>query len=223
VKIIKNKNKKTIAEIHFLTDRKKIKNRAVINIIKKSLLRCYYEIPILNKKVAIYFTRDLFIKNRMDGVGADVQQENVIALYINPTKGWKKALENSIAHEYSHLAVLDTRKWKTILDSLVIEGIAENFREEVIGGKQAPWTKALTKNQSKKLLKNLKNKLGVKAEKLHQALFFGSGKYKMWAGYTVGYLIVKEFRKRHPNMKWKSIITLKSSVVLKKSKFLSKS
>ena len=53
-------------------------------------------------------------------------EKDIITLQINPIKGWKKEFANSIAHEYSHLAVLDVKKWKTILDSLIIEGIAEN-------------------------------------------------------------------------------------------------
>lgn len=219
MEVIKNKNKRNIAEVHFLTRQKEIKNEAVSKIIKGALLKCYNEISVLNKKIAIYSSKDTFIKNKMGGVGADTLQENQITLYINPTKGWKKELVNSIAHEYSHLAVLDVRKWSTVLDSLIIEGIAENFREEVMGGKRAPWTKALTKKESKDLLKKLRSKLKLKAEKLHHYLFFGSKEYKMWSGYTLGYFIVKEFRNKYPYMQWRDLVKLKSLEVLSKSGF----
>ena len=213
------KGVKRIAEIHFLTDKKEIKNNEVISIIRDTLLKCYIELPLTNKKIAIYSSKEDFIKNKMGGVGGDALQENVITLYINPTKGWKEELANTISHEYSHLAILDVRKWDTILDSLIIEGIAENFREEIVGGKRAPWTKALTEKESKILLKKLKNKLNIKANKMHHDLFFGSKDYKMWAGYSLGYYIVKKFRENYPKLKWKEIIKLKSSEVLKKSQF----
>lgn len=219
MEIIKHKNKK-IAEIHFLTDKREIKNSETVKIIKNTLFKCYNQIPILNKKIAIYHSKDAFIKDRMGGVGADALQEDIINIQINPTKGWRKELANSIAHEYSHLAVLDVRKWENVLDSLIIEGIAENFREEVIGGKMAPWTKALTKNEGKKLLEKLKNRLKLKSETLHHPLFFGSKDYKMWSGYSLGYLIVKDFRRIYPNINWKDVIKLKSSEVLDKSEFL---
>ena len=50
MEIIKHKNK-LIAEIHFLTNKKEIKNKNVIKVIKDSLLKCYEELPIINKKV----------------------------------------------------------------------------------------------------------------------------------------------------------------------------
>jgi len=217
--IIKTKNGKVISKIHFLTDKKVIKNKSVEDIIKKSLLKCYKVIPTHGKKVAIYSSNDKFVRDKMGGVGADALQENVISLYINPVKDWKKELVSSIAHEYSHLTVLDVRKWDTVLDSLIIEGIAENFREEVVGGKRAPWTKALTEKEAKSLFKKLRKNFKLKAEKMHSDLFFGSKEFKMWSGYSLGYQIVKKFREKYPKLSWKKIIKLKSSEVLKKSEF----
>ncbi len=67
MEVIKNKNKK-IAEIHFLTDKKDIKNSEVVGIIKNTFLKCFNEIPIFNKKIAISHSKDLFIKNKMGGL-----------------------------------------------------------------------------------------------------------------------------------------------------------
>ena len=219
VHIVKNKDKKTVAEICFLTDRKQINNKKVIEMIKKSLLKCYLEVPLHNKKVAIFSSKDHFIRDKMGGIGADAMQENVISLHIYPTQGWQKHLENSIAHEYSHLAILDIRKWETILDSLIIEGIAETFRDEVIGGKSPPWTKVLSKSKAKILLKKLDKKLSFKESELHQELFFGSKEYEMWSGYSLGYLIVKEFREKNSDLSWKDIMKLSSLDILKRSGF----
>ena len=216
--LVKTKNKKIIAEIHFLTKNKKINNNSVVKLISSCLLKCYSEIPLLNKKIAIYYTEDSFIKDKMKGVYGHAW-DNVVNLQINPKKGWKDWLVNIIAHEYSHLAVLDVRKWEILADSLIIEGIAENFREEIIGGKKAPWTQALTRDESVKLLKKIKNKLKSTSTQIYNSLFFGSKDFKMWSGYTLGYFIVRNFRKKHPKMKWGDIIKMNSLELLKKSGF----
>ena len=218
---VKTKNNKVIAEIHFLTDKKGIRNKQVINIIEKALVKCYSEIPLLNKKIAVFSTNDPFIKNRMGGVGGYALEEKVITISINPIKGWEKELEKCIAHEDSHLYVSNNNQWKTILDSLISEGIAEVFREEIVGGKPAPWTKALTEKQAKEVLKKLKSKrkLGKKVEEMHQELFLGSKDYKMWTGYSLGYQIVKKFRKKYPEMKWKEIMKMDFKELFRKSDF----
>ncbi|MEX0920213.1 MAG: DUF2268 domain-containing putative Zn-dependent protease [Candidatus Pacearchaeota archaeon] len=209
-----------VAEIHFLTDRKEIKNSKVTRLIKEALLKCYKEIPLKNKKVAVFYTDYKFIKDKMGGVGGNALHENLISLYINPSnKKWKDRLESFIVHEYSHLTVFDKRKWKTIEDSLIIEGIAEVFRDEIVGGKPSPWTSALTEKEAKDLLKKIKNKLKTPVEKMHKELFFGSKEFKMWSGYSLGYQIVKSFRKKYPELSWKKIIKMKSSEILKKSEF----
>lgn len=215
-------NNKLIAEIHFLTDKKEIKNKEVVKIIKDVISKCNKHLPLMNKKIAIYSSTGKFIKNKMGGVGADALQENVINLYINPVSGWKKELKKSIAHEYSHLAILDVRKWKTLSDSLIIEGIAEVFREEIVLGEIAPWSKALTKKEAISLFKKLKHKLNIDVKKIHRDLFFGSKDYKMWSGYSLGYYIVKDFRNIYPNIPWKNIIRFNSSEILKKSGFINK-
>ena len=218
---VKTKDNKVIAEIHFLTDKKEIKNKHVIKIIEKTLIKGSSEIPLLNKKIAVFSTKDPFIKNKMNGVSGDTLHENIISLYISPVKDWKRALVETMVHECSHLYVLDNNQWKTILDSLISEGIAEIFREEIVGGKPAPWTKALTEKQAKEVLKKLKSerKLSKKVEEMHQELFFGSKDYKMWTGYSLGYQIVKKFRKKYPEMKWKEIMKMDFKELFRKSDF----
>ena len=68
MKLIKNKDKKTIAEIHFLTDKREIKNKEIVKIINITLIKCYKELPLLNKKMAIYHSNDIFIRDKMGGL-----------------------------------------------------------------------------------------------------------------------------------------------------------
>lgn len=218
MEIVRTGNKK-IAEIHYLTDRKEIKNSLVSNIIRETLLKCYKELPIENKKVGVAYERNEWVKNNMDGVHGDALRENLISVYVNPTPGWKKGLVSTIAHEYSHLAVMDVRPWKNLLDSLIIEGIAEHFREEVVGGPRAFYTNVLTEMESLTILEKLKKLSKFRRTDMHHEVFFGSTEYKPFTGYTMGYYLVNNFREKHPDMKWKDIIKISPSEILKKSGF----
>lgn len=219
MEIVKIKGKK-VAEIHFLTDKKNIKNVEVVKTIRTALEACYKEIPVHDKFISLIHTMDPYVKEKMGGVGGHASEDGLISLRVNPTKGWITELAKSVAHEYSHLTIYDVGGWKTVLDYLVMEGVAENFREEVLGGGRAPWTVALTEKEARSVLERLKEKFNTDAREIYTQLFFGSNEYKRWSGYTIGYFIVKKFREKHPKLKWKSIIRLGSSEILEKSGML---
>jgi uncharacterized protein YjaZ len=216
---IKSHDGKIIAEIHFLTEDKKIKNKETIKIVKDTLIRCYKEIPITDKKIVIYPSEDEFVRKKMDGVTGNAIYKDIITLYISPVPGWKKAFAETLAHEYSHLAVKDNHRWETLLDSLIFEGVAEVFREEIIGGKPARWSIALDEKESRILFNKIKDKLSMKKNDIYKDLFFGSKEYKMWSGYSLGYQIMRSFRKNHSDMEWKEIISLKPKRLLDMSGF----
>lgn len=123
------------------------------------------------------------------GVNASAPYVRVIHLFVDPNAYTAASLRETLAHEWSHLAYYAAhgkKKW-TLGDHLVMEGLAEHFRERVVGGKLAPWSRALTKKQAERAWRVLKPFLGSKSKKLYREVFFGGGRFKRWTGYAVGY------------------------------------
>ncbi len=148
-----------------------------------------------------------------------------VHLFISPEKFSSTSLIETIAHELNHAVFLhyrDSSSWLTLLEALIFEGFAENFREEVVGGDIAPWSKALSDNESQKEFFKLEKYLGSTENKVYQDVFFGNKEYKKWTGYTIGYQIVKSFRKKNPNKSWLEILKTKPEKILEASTFIKK-
>lgn len=140
-----------------------------------------------------------------------------VHLFINLNSYTKKSLEETIAHEWNHLVFYryHDEHQLTLRSHITMEGLAEIFREKVVGGKPAPWSLALTEKQSISQLKSLKKYLNVKSIKLYKDVFFGSRKYKRWTGYAIGYIMIKKFIKNHSKLSWRKIIMINSENILK--------
>jgi uncharacterized protein YjaZ len=202
-------------------ENKKIDNTKIISIIHKTLEKC-------NKKIAFsgalhihcFPSYNSFINTKMSGVSGYTSDQNNILLFLSPQPGWQKQLRYTIAHEYAHTFTYAYHGWKTLLDSLIFEGIAEHFRESVLGGKVSPWSKSIPPNECKKIFKEIYNNLQNTQEKYYQQIFLGfEDKYPLWAGYAIGYQIVKLFLSKHKNMSWPDIVKTKTEDILTKSQY----
>ena len=156
------------------------------------------------------------------GVNGFAPYANTIYLFISTKKFSPQSLIETIAREFNHAVLFHYRNSSeemTLLEALIFEGLAENFREDVVGGKTASWSKALNMNQCQKALFGLKGSLHSKGYNLYHDVFFGSKKYKKWTGYSIGYNLIKSFIKEHPEKSWKEIIKIKPEVIFEMSNF----
>jgi len=107
-----------------------------------------------------------------------------------------------LAHEFHH-----ARRWRavgygrTLLEAIVSEGLADHFSVEVSGAPPPPWTRALAPAQlsawTRRALAD-----GDQQPYDHNAWFFGTGSdIPRWAGYSVGFALVGEFLRAHPDRK----------------------
>jgi uncharacterized protein YjaZ len=107
-----------------------------------------------------------------------------------------KELSHTLAHELHH-----TMRWRTVGygetlgEALVTEGLAQVFEREVFGEVPYPWTNALTAEQSKELLQKARANFWQPYD--HDAWFFGSAEIPHWAGYGLGYQLVKTYCEQH--------------------------
>ncbi len=157
------------------------------------------------------------------GVNGFAPYADTIHLFISPSKFSSRSLQETVAHELSHAVFFHYHPLEqTLLDAMIFEGLAENFREEIVGGSPAPWSITLTIKKTREMLATLKPSLSSKSYNLYREVFLKEGKYKRWTGYSIGYRIVKLFRKSNPKMSWEEIMRMTPKIIFNKSGFIKK-
>ncbi len=184
------------------------------SVISETIEKCNEKLSIPTKNfifVHPYLTteEDKFF----EGVMAVAVYSCVFHLFINLNECSKKSIENTVAHELNHTIYYyhhyDDFNNYTLLDEVLLEGLAENFREQYFDSNVTKWAGALSKEEALYLLKKIKNTLESRDQKVIKEFLFGNGKYERWTGYSVGYWLVKEFIKNNPNLSWDKIMKIK--------------
>ncbi|KND46719.1 MAG: hypothetical protein AB201_02685 [Parcubacteria bacterium C7867-006] len=137
------------------------------------------------------------------GVGGYAPTANLVYININPEfsdleKTLFDEIQSTLAHELHHCARTEKIGYgKTLLEALVSEGLADNFDIEVNNKKPKPWSVAI-KDEELKDLKKKAEKDFNNDKYNHSAWFFGSRDLNIprWAGYSLGFDIVKDYLKK---------------------------
>ncbi len=124
-----------------------------------------------------------------------------------------KELEALFVHEYHHVCRLNRQKKGfeeyTLLDSIIIEGLAEYAVLKHCGRQYlANWCTMYSESEMLQLWKKyLQNQLDKKkVEKGHDELLYGGGRVPDLLGYAIGYKIVENYYKEN---RYSTIITFK--------------
>ncbi|WP_155593337.1 DUF2268 domain-containing protein [Lysinibacillus cavernae] len=111
-------------------------------------------------------------------------------------------LQALFAHEYNHVCRLHTVKKSldemTLLDSLILEGLAECAVKDIYGDKWlAPWLNNYTFDEIIALWKThfLPN-LQLRGVEKHRPFLYG-GELPPWIGYCIGYRIIQSYKTNH--------------------------
>ena len=188
-------------------------------VIRKTMEKCNKILPIPVKNYIFVFPWSPTEEFRMFGGSLGVAPYScVFHIFLSPQNWSPEALANTVAHELNHTIFYyyhyDKFNNYDLLDDLVMEGLAENFREQVANSSLSPWSSALTEEESFALLASLKDKLDSKDANFSQELFFGGSKYKRWSGYSIGYWAVKKFIKLNKDLSWNEIMKKDSRKIL---------
>lgn len=156
---------------------------------------------------------------------------NTFHLYIDTKNFSAEALKNTIAHEFNHAIYFNYHHpfKQTILEAMVLEGLAEHFREDVVGGQSAPWSNALNENEARGQFERME-KLGYITIGLEEnpeeywnfygKVFYGKGEdYKRWTGYSIGYQIIKTVVNNGSDISWKNLMKMEPEEILEISDF----
>ncbi|KPH79158.1 DUF2268 domain-containing protein [Oceanobacillus caeni] len=131
----------------------------------------------------------------------------------------EKEIRALFTHEYNHVCRLSRYSKKeedyVLLDTIILEGLAENAVFERFGDKLlANWTTYYSEDQLEKLWKELilPNKNTLKVKRKHQEILYGLRRYPKMIGYCVGYYLVKKYKKTN-ELTSKELLGIKSNVI----------
>jgi uncharacterized protein YjaZ len=152
-----------------------------------------------------------------------VVMDNYIVISLDPTfKNFENVLPiellDTFAHELHHAA-----RWQaigygeTLLEAIISEGLADHFAVEIT--KRAdihPWDNALNAEKIK-VLKERASKEYFSKKYNHNTWFFGSrGKgIPKWTAYALGFQVVGEYLKKHPDAKASTLYNLPAEEFIK--------
>lgn len=195
-----------------------IDTKKIIKLVRGSLHKCLVPTPLKEIYVFVFPTKDNFIRDKMGGVSGDTFWKNTILLFLH-SDSKLDSISRTVAHEFAHAYSLNYMERITLQDNIVFDGMAENFSISVIGGDETPWSTSLSREESMKIFRELKNKLHSTSRKLYGDLFFGREKYPLWSGYAIGYHLVCDYLKSK-KVKWLELLKTSTEKVIKGSKWL---
>lgn len=163
-------------------------------------------IPIDNVDVVFYAHPRRAIEHL--GFGGYSLTDNLVMIPINPEftnleLNIKENIVRTLSHELYHcLRHYSYAKQHTFFESLINEGLADHFDIEINNGKPEKWDIALDQPQLEKFTKRAKKEFNSYTYN-HQAWFLGSETQNIphWAGYSIGFALVGDYLKRHPDKK----------------------
>lgn len=178
------------------------------------------KIPLTDVDVVFYDNPSLVIPHI--GIGGYTQNANLVFMPLNPEfKYFEKTINEEIAralpHELHHCARLKSVGYgDTLLKAMITEGLADHFELQITNKKPQAWDTALTAKQFSVMKKRAEKEYRNKNYN-HAEWFFGSNERRIpkWAGYTIGFNLVGEYLKKHPEKKPSQLFAAKAEEFVK--------
>lgn len=204
---------KTLMEIK---KNKELIKKTVINALQKSnkLLQ--------NEEITVYIlppsSQEKKLLEMMKGISGFTSGSQHVIIAIDPNiKGWNQMLSYAVAHEFNHTYwtkknLANVKKW-TLLDYLIFEGRGDCFAKLLYPDVKTPWTNALTEKERKQLWLDLQPKLKNENFSFHEEVLFGSDKFPLWGGYSLGYDIVQKYVSKNKTTTAKKWVNLSAEEI----------
>jgi uncharacterized protein YjaZ len=146
----------------------------------------------------LYERSQLFTRTTTSKSGLSFQDKLFLFLTHNLHE---KEIEALLVHEYHHVCRMNASNKKikeyTLLDSIVLEGLAEVAVKECCGSKYlAEWCTLYSNEEIKQYAKKLlvDNLSSKKDTRIHNQLLFGEGSYPKMLGYALGFAIASQYK-----------------------------
>ncbi|MDN7240644.1 DUF2268 domain-containing putative Zn-dependent protease [Planococcus sp. N028] len=202
------------------TQLNKLRNLSYEDFIKDELTLLQKEYPVLKAvefELFILDEQDHFVRDKLGGVSAFTDWSGKMFFAVFPDAQVRSTLRSVINHEYHHHwrthALNITEQNQTLMDRLILEGLAEHFVKIRLGDAYlGPYKDALTEEQAKDLwertYKLCRNELGERTD----FYMFGSKdeNLPLWAGYSLGYYLVKWYVEKNEGSSFEYLTSLDS-------------
>lgn len=160
-------------------------------------------------KLSIDWDIDLLVTNRLrdilipeDGVGGRTRASDFIEFAVDEKKATKALISEMLVHELCHAARWGkNNEWiNSLFDGVISEGIATYFEAEYAKNREEKTTfiKTIIKRTDKEneiILTELRPRLNSNSYNYTEIFFDGNERLPRWAGYSLGYYLVKEYLK----------------------------
>ncbi|HAZ39949.1 MULTISPECIES: DUF2268 domain-containing protein [unclassified Exiguobacterium] len=193
----------------------------IMKQIKSSLLTSMKQLP-RDEKLVVFVSPTTPLEHddakRYGGVSGVAQGNNSMSLFFLKDFS-KESLLNTTAHEYHHTVALDEPNRATMLDYIILEGKAEFFAHKLYPMESSEAIAPLLDHSLEHVISELN------AERLTtDDLFFGNYEKQIpsFTKYRLGYIIVSDFVKQHPEISLKEWSRMSSVQILEKSSYKKK-
>ncbi len=172
---------------------------------------------------------EIIMKELSGKMGISFNQ--VILLFMTKDLS-EKEIKALLTHEYNHVCRLTAQKKEfnelTLLDSILIEGMAEVAVEKTVGKEAlAPWVSLYSKEELLRYWQRIFRLLHVQGKENHDSVLYGAHSsqrhgFPKWFGYCLGYQIVSSFVRNNTEIKMEELLKVESKEILAKSDFAMK-
>ena len=138
-----------------------------------------------------------------DGVGGRTYWSDLITICVDEEKLAKSKMTEMLVHELCHAARWGkNNEWmNTLFDGLINEGIATYFEAEFAKNleEKTVFIKTILERsdeENKKIFEKLCDQLESKSYDYEMIFFNGNDELPRWAGYSLGYYLVKRYLER---------------------------
>ena len=164
---------------------------------------------------------DDFVKSKLGGVSAFTDWDGKMSFVVLPEENVRKMLKSVVTHEYHHhwrISALEINEEnQTLLDRMVMEGLAEHFVRIKLGENYlGPYKDALSEIQAKELWTSLYKQHIDDKGTLTDLYMFGNEEKEIpfWGGYSIGYYLVKWYLDKNES------ISIEDLTILPTDKFI---
>lgn len=161
-------------------------------------------------KLKVDWGIDLLVTNRLydiiipdDGVGGRTQTSDFIEFAIDEEKATENLISEMVTHELCHAARWGKNdEWiNSLFDGVVSEGIATYLEAEFVKDRneKTVFIKTILERsdeENEKILEKLRSQLDSNYYDYDTIFFGGSNDLPRWAGYLLGYYLVKKYLKK---------------------------
>ncbi|ASK64474.1 hypothetical protein CFK37_18645 [Virgibacillus phasianinus] len=160
---------------------------------------------------------DDFVKDKLSGVSAFTDWDGKMCFVVYPDEKVRLALKSVITHEFNHhwriskLAMKEGNE--TLLDRMILEGLAEHFVKHVLGESfQGPYKDALTEQEAKTLWNQTYHIHAFEKGGITDPFLFGDSEQGLpfWGGYSIGYYLVKWYLEKNRSISFEELMLLPS-------------